>query len=54
MSDVYEPGSVQKVLTLSGLIDAGKVTARTRLKVPCSLARQDRVIGDWFPHGLIR
>lgn len=54
MSDVYEPGSVQKVLTLSGLIDAGKVTARTRLKVPGSLARQDRVIGDWFPHGLIR
>jgi len=54
MSDVYEPGSVQKVLTLSGLIDAGKVTARTRLKVPGSLARQDRVIGDWFPHDLIR
>jgi len=54
MSDVYEPGSVEKVLTLSGLIDAGKVTARTRLKVPGSLARQDRVIHDWFPHDLIR
>ena len=27
LSDVYEPGSVQKVLTLSALIDAGKVTA---------------------------
>jgi cell division protein FtsI (penicillin-binding protein 3) len=54
MSDVYEPGSVEKVLTLSGLIDAGKVTARTRLKVPGSLARQDRVIHDWFPHGVIR
>ena len=26
-SDVYEPGSVEKVLTLSSLIDAGKVTA---------------------------
>jgi cell division protein FtsI (penicillin-binding protein 3) len=54
MSDVYEPGSVEKVLTVSGLIDAGKVTPRTRLKVPGSLARQDRVIGDWFDHGLIR
>ncbi len=54
MSDVYEPGSVEKVLTLSGLIDAGKVTARTRLKVPGSLARQDRVIHDWFPHDVIR
>lgn len=51
MSDVYEPGSVQKALTMSALIDAGKVTPRTRLRVPSSLARQDRVIGDWFDHG---
>lgn len=54
MTDVYEPGSVQKVLTLSALIDAGKVTARTKLRVPGSLDRQDRSIGDWFDHGLIR
>jgi cell division protein FtsI (penicillin-binding protein 3) len=54
MSDVYEPGSVEKVLTLSSLIDAGKVTARTRLVVPGELHRQDRVIHDWFPHGNIR
>lgn len=54
VSDVYEPGSVEKVLTLSGLIDAGKVTDRTRLLVPGSLARQDRVIHDWFPHGPIK
>ena len=53
MSDVYEPGSVEKVLTLSALIDAGKVTPHTRLKVPGSLAREDRVIHDWFPHDLI-
>ncbi|GAA4108290.1 cell division protein FtsI [Nocardioides fonticola] len=54
VSDVYEPGSVEKVLTLSSLIDAGKVTDRTRLLVPGSLARQDRVIHDWFPHGTIK
>ncbi len=54
MSDVYEPGSVEKVLTLSALIDAGKVTAKTKLKVPGTLARQDRVIHDWFPHDLIK
>ena len=36
MTDVYEPGSVEKVLTLSSLIDAGKVTDRTRLVVPGS------------------
>ena len=54
MSDVYEPGSVSKVLTMAGLLDAGKVTPRTRLTVPGSLARQDRTIGDWFPHDTIR
>jgi cell division protein FtsI (penicillin-binding protein 3) len=54
MTDVYEPGSVEKVLTLSALIDAGKVTARTKLRVPGSLDRQDRSIGDWFDHGLIK
>ena len=53
MSDVYEPGSVEKVLTLSALIDAGKVTPRTRLKVPGELDREDRPIHDWFPHGLL-
>jgi len=50
LSDVYEPGSVEKVLTLSALIDAGKVTNRTRLTVPNSLNRQDHPIHDWFDH----
>ncbi|MEC9052815.1 MAG: penicillin-binding protein 2, partial [Actinomycetota bacterium] len=54
MSDVYEPGSVEKVLTLGALVDAGRVTPRTRLTVPPSLARQDRSIGDWFDHGTIK
>ena len=42
------------MLTLSALIDAGKVTPRTRLTVPGSLASQDTVIHDWFPHDKIR
>ena len=50
LSDVYEPGSVQKVLTMSALIDAGKVTNRTKLTVPNTLSRQDRTIHDWFDH----
>ncbi|WP_239456401.1 peptidoglycan D,D-transpeptidase FtsI family protein [Nocardioides solisilvae] len=53
-SDVFEPGSVQKVLTAAALVDAGKVTARTRIKVPDRLARQDRAINDWWDHGTIR
>ncbi len=54
LTDVYEPGSVQKVLTLGSLIDAGKVTPRTRITVPPTLNRQDSPIGDWFDHGTIR
>ena len=45
------PGSVEKVLTTSSLLDAGKVTPRTRFTVPAELPVLDRVIGDWFPHG---
>ncbi len=51
--DVYEPGSVQKVLTLSSLLDAGKVTPRTRIDVPERLKSSDRLIKDWFVHGRI-
>jgi cell division protein FtsI (penicillin-binding protein 3) len=54
MSDVYEPGSVEKALTLSALIDSREVTPRTRIVVPPELRRDGRVIGDWFPHGQIR
>ncbi|SED31775.1 peptidoglycan synthetase FtsI [Nocardioides exalbidus] len=54
LSLAYEPGSVEKVLTASSLIDAGKAFPRQKFKVPGSLARQDRVIGDWFDHGDIR
>jgi cell division protein FtsI (penicillin-binding protein 3) len=54
MNDTYEPGSVEKVLTASSLIDAGKAFPRQKFKVPGSLPRQDRVIGDWFDHGNIR
>jgi cell division protein FtsI (penicillin-binding protein 3) len=52
--DAYEPGSVQKVLTASSLIDAGKVTPSTRITVPPVLPRGDRVIHDWFPHETLR
>ena len=52
--DVYEPGSVEKVLTAAALVDAGKVTPDTRITVPSQLRRQDRVIGDYWDHGRLR
>ena len=54
LSDPYEPGSVEKVLTVAGLIDAGKVSASTKFEVPGVLLRQDRPINDYFEHGTIR
>jgi len=54
LTDVYEPGSVEKVLTLASLIDAGYATNRTKLTVPPVLDRQDRPIGDYWDHGTLR
>ncbi|MGA8846536.1 MAG: penicillin-binding protein 2 [Nocardioides sp.] len=53
LADPYEPGSVEKVLTVAGLIDAGKVTNKTRFAVPGALYRQNSPITDYFEHGLI-
>jgi len=53
LRDVYEPGSVEKVLTTSSLIDAGKVTPDTKISVPAQLRVGDRVIHDYFAHGRI-
>jgi cell division protein FtsI (penicillin-binding protein 3) len=52
--DVYEPGSVQKVLTMASLLDAGLVDPFTKFEVPEKLRSSDRTIHDYFDHGLIR
>ena len=54
MQDVYEPGSVEKVLTVGALLDQGLVTPRTQIVVPPELNREDSPIHDWFAHGTIR
>jgi cell division protein FtsI (penicillin-binding protein 3) len=53
VSDVYEPGSVEKVLTFASLLDAGKVTPETQISVPGELPVMDRIIHDYFDHGRI-
>jgi cell division protein FtsI (penicillin-binding protein 3) len=54
LSNVYEPGSVAKVLTMGGLLDEGKVTPRTKVRVPKQLPVADRVIHDYFQHDSLR
>ncbi len=50
----YEPGSVEKVLTLSSVMDAGKAAPDTRLTVPEALVRNNRSIGDHGRRGTVK
>ncbi|MDQ6688268.1 MAG: penicillin-binding protein 2 [Actinomycetota bacterium] len=54
LSNVYEPGSVEKVLTVSSLMDAHKVLPSTKITVPSQLKVMDRVIHDYFVHPTLR
>lgn len=52
--EVYEPGSVAKVLTFAALLDGGYVTPRTKVTVPPTLTRSEETINDSFSHGTLR
>ena len=54
VSEPYEPGSVEKVMTAASLIDAGRVTPWTRIKVPEKVLSGDRNIRDYWDHGDLR
>lgn len=51
LEQVYEPGSVQKVVTMAALADAGKVNLNTKVRVPPSLKISGKTIHDHFSHG---
>lgn len=52
VTDVYEPGSVEKVLTSSALIQEGLVSPQTQVVVPPSVRVQGHDIHDDEPHGM--
>jgi cell division protein FtsI/penicillin-binding protein 2 len=46
VSDVFEPGSVFKVVTIAGALSEGLVTPQTKFTLPYSIQVADRVIHD--------
>jgi cell division protein FtsI (penicillin-binding protein 3) len=51
VSDVYEPGSTNKVITVAAAVDAGLVTPSTPVTVPPHLVIDGRSFSDAEPHG---
>ncbi|HEY5820896.1 MAG TPA: penicillin-binding protein 2 [Propionibacteriaceae bacterium] len=54
ISDPYEPGSVEKVITAAALLDAGVATPDTRILVPNRLRSDGISIKDAFGHAEIK
>ncbi len=51
VNDVFEPGSVFKVVTIGGALSQHDITPNTAIRVPGSLQVADRVIHDAESHG---
>ena len=47
VSDLYEPGSVMKVVTLSGAIDQGRITPTTTIQDPGYVVVGGSTLHDW-------
>lgn len=54
LQTVYEPGSVQKTITMAALADLGKITPDTKISVPSKLVIDKYPIGDYWQHGTLR
>ncbi|MFZ0324667.1 MAG: penicillin-binding protein 2 [Actinomycetes bacterium] len=53
VSEIYEPGSTSKVMTLAAALDQGAITPNTKITVPTTLYRGGRAFHDDEPHGVL-
>ena len=53
VQNVYEPGSVLKVITMASLADRGKITPETPIVVPSGMTIDKFKIGDYWKHGVL-
>ena len=53
VSEIYEPGSTGKLLTLSGVVEEGKAKPRSKMVVPPTLTRAGHTTNDHTPHGTL-
>lgn len=53
LSNLYEPGSTQKILTMAALADAGLITPETEVQVPERIASGAGYVRDSWSHGTI-
>ncbi|MEO6121092.1 MAG: penicillin-binding protein 2, partial [Acidimicrobiales bacterium] len=54
LTDVFEPGSVNKVITISGAIEDGVVGAAEKLTVPDTIRVADHTFSEHEPHPVAR
>ena len=54
VSEIYEPGSTGKLLTLSGVVEEGKATPTSKIVVPPTLTRAGWTTNDFAPHGTLK
>ena len=52
ITDVYEPGSTSKMMTMAAVLDNGAATPLTKFKVPYSKKFGTRTLHDHNPHGI--
>ena len=53
VSDIYEPGSTSKVMTMAAALDAGVITPTSQVEVPPILYRGGDDFHDHTPHGTL-